>query len=364
MPLANFIKATLLLMVFQINLTFGQENIVPNAGFEEYSNYPLGWFYKGSDFSRVIKYWNSPTAASPDIFSPKVKIPRKWADKGFGNQEAFAGKTMVGITTYGCEGGKPHCREYVQIQLTEPLVIGQQYQVRFQVRPIERSLRVNKIGAYFSEEEIRELTDDPLFHNPYIKAEQILAANTWQSIEGNFIAEKANNYILIGNFFPDELTNIQEVPNHLNFGYYYLDEIEVKKMEPIIEVPIPTDDLSKLNIEAGKVVRLNNIFFDHDKSELLPRSFTELNKLYTILKNNPTMTIEIRGHTDAVGAQNYNLLLSERRARAVSNYLLALGINSKRIQFKGYGSAMPVANNTSKEGRQENRRVEFKILSK
>ena len=60
---------------------FAQENIVPNPGFEEYSNYPLGWFYKGSDFSRVIKYWSSPTAASPDVFGPKVRIPRQWSEK-------------------------------------------------------------------------------------------------------------------------------------------------------------------------------------------------------------------------------------------------------------------------------------------
>jgi len=353
----------LLLGVFSLE---AQQNIVPNPGFEEYSNYPLGWFYKGSDFSRVIKYWSSPTAASPDVFGPKVRIPRRWAEKGFGETKPYEGNSMIGITTYGCEGGKPHCREYVQIQLTEPLVIGQRYNVSFWVAPVHRSLRCDKLGVYFSQKEIREPTDDPLFFSPHVKSEKLLAlgTNSWQQIQGEFLADSTESYVLIGNFFPDEMVNTQEVKNHLNFSYYYIDQLEVRKMEPIIDVPVPTNELAKIEIEAGKVVQLKNIFFEHDKSELLPRSFSELNKLYDLMTTNSTMQIEIRGHTDAVGEQSYNLPLSEKRAKAVVDYLLNLGISSYRLQHQGYGASMPVADNNSDAGRRENRRVEFLILTK
>ena len=311
----NLTFILLLCLMLSSSCFFAQENIVPNPGFEEYSNYPLGWFYKGSDFSRVIKYWSSPTAASPDVFGPKVRIPRQWSEKGFGETKPYEGNSMIGITTYGCEGGKPHCREYVQIQLTEPLVVGQRYSVGFWAAPIHRSLRCDKLGVYFSEEEIREPTDDPLFFNPHIKADQVIAvgSNGWRQITGEFQADSTENYVLIGNFYPDEMVKTQKVSNHLNFGYYYIDKIEVKKLEPILNVPVPTNDLSQVKIEAGNVVQLKNIFFDHDKSELLPRSFFELNKLFDLMTTYPTMQIEIRGHTDSVGEQSYNLPLSEKR---------------------------------------------------
>ncbi len=356
----------MLCLMLGISYVAAQQNIVPNPSFEEYSNYPLGWFYKGSDFSRVIKYWSSPTAASPDVFGPKVRIPRQWAEKGFGETKPYDGESMIGVTTYGCEGGKPHCREYAQIQLTEPLVIGQRYKVSFWVAPIHRSLRCDKLGVYFSEEEIREPTDDPLFFNPHVKADQLLAVGTngWQEVSGEFQADKTENYILIGNFYPDEMVKTRDVVNHLNFGYYYIDKIEVKKMEPIIDVPLPSNEWSQIKMEPGKVVRLKNIFFDHDKAELLPRSFFELDKLYDLLKQNPTMQIEVRGHTDAVGEQSYNLPLSEKRAKAVVDYLLNSGISTNRLHHQGYGASMPIAENDTEIGRQENRRVEFLILSK
>ncbi len=288
------------------------------------------------------------------------------SQSGFGETKPYEGHSMIGITAFGCEGGKPHCREYVQIQLTEPLVIGQRYEVSFWVAPIHRSLRCDKLGVYFSEKEIREPTDDPLYFNPHVKADQILSvgSNSWQQVNGEFKADSTENYILIGNFYPDEMVKTRTVPNHLNFAYYYIDKIEVKKMEPIIDIPLPSNELAQISIEKGKIVRLKNIFFDHDKSELLPRSFTELNKLFDLLAANATMQIEIRGHTDAVGDPSYNLPLSEKRAKAVVDYLLNLGISSFRLQHQGYGASMPVANNKSDAGRQENRRVEFLILSK
>ena len=66
-------------------------NIVPNPGFEQYSATPIGWFYKGQHFTKVIKYWSSATAASPDVFGPKVRVPTYWKEKGFGKAEEKTG---------------------------------------------------------------------------------------------------------------------------------------------------------------------------------------------------------------------------------------------------------------------------------
>ena len=116
-------------------------NLIPNPGFEEYTAVPQDWYYTGADFSGTIRYWESPTGASPDAYGPKVYVPRHWRDKGFGQSDPHSGQSMVGITVYGCHGGKPHCREYVQVELYEALVPGQRYELSYWVQHLPRSLQ-------------------------------------------------------------------------------------------------------------------------------------------------------------------------------------------------------------------------------
>ncbi|MHC1707240.1 MAG: OmpA family protein [Bacteroidales bacterium] len=123
-------------------------------------------------------------------------------------------------------------------------------------------------------------------------------------------------------------------------------------------------DIPLQPIKTGEIVVLNNIFFETDKSELLPLSRVELDRLLILLNQNPKMRIEIRGHTDNVGSEEYNLKLSENRAKVVYDYLLLKGINSSRITFHGYGESMPVADNSTDEGKKLNRRTEFKVVEK
>ncbi len=117
-------------------------------------------------------------------------------------------------------------------------------------------------------------------------------------------------------------------------------------------------------IEKGTIFRLNNVFFDFDKSELRSESFAELNRLLGYLNSNSNLKIEISGHTDNQGTYDYNNKLSNNRAISVKNYLIKNGINSNRLSSKGYGALQPVASNDTEEGRQYNRRVEVKILEK
>lgn len=108
-------------------------------------------------------------------------------------------------------------------------------------------------------------------------------------------------------------------------------------------------------------IRLDNIFFDLDKYDLREESFIELNKLYEFLSENPSLKIEIHGHTDNQGSDTHNQTLSENRAKAVYEYLVKKGISADRLSHQGFGSKKPVADNETKEGRQENRRTEYII---
>lgn len=107
---------------------------------------------------------------------------------------------------------------------------------------------------------------------------------------------------------------------------------------------------------------LNNIFFDSGKAELRPESFTELDKLQLLLTQNPSLQVEISGHTDDVGKDAENQALSEKRALSVADYLIKKGVNTQNIKVKGYGKTKPLVANTSEENRQINRRIEMSIL--
>lgn len=112
---------------------------------------------------------------------------------------------------------------------------------------------------------------------------------------------------------------------------------------------------------AGESVVMKNIFFDNNKFDLKTQSYSELNKLVAFLKATPNVSILIGGHTDAVGDAKLNLVLSENRAKSVYNYLVEKGIATTRLSFKGFGSTVQVADNSTEEGRAQNRRTEFTI---
>jgi outer membrane protein OmpA-like peptidoglycan-associated protein len=122
-------------------------------------------------------------------------------------------------------------------------------------------------------------------------------------------------------------------------------------------------DIPLTPIEINASISLKNIFFETGKSELQSSSYYELNKLVQLLLENPTLKIEIIGHTDNVGKANDNLTLSMQRATAVVNYLISKGIDRKRLNQKGMGSTEPIADNDHEEGRAQNRRTEVKVLS-
>lgn len=121
-------------------------------------------------------------------------------------------------------------------------------------------------------------------------------------------------------------------------------------------------DLLLSPIEIGQTIRLNNIFFDTDKFQLREESTAELNRLVKVLQDNPSLNIEVGGHTDAVGNEQKNIQLSQNRADAVKNYLSSKGISNSRLASKGYGKSKPVASNNTEQGKQQNRRVEFSIV--
>lgn len=158
-------------------------------------------------------------------------------------------------------------------------------------------------------------------------------------------------------------------------GYLFHSEnfalkTENSQAEPFIikvylqKVPVPSSQpiASAQPKVVSKPVVLKNVFFKTGSAELVSTSKTELQQLVALLSENPTMQMQINGHTDNVGADMDNLRLSEARANAVVDYLVENGIDRQRLRAKGFGETQPVADNQSAAGRQLNRRTEFVVI--
>jgi outer membrane protein OmpA-like peptidoglycan-associated protein len=145
-------------------------------------------------------------------------------------------------------------------------------------------------------------------------------------------------------------------------GYLlYLDVVDLSE-KTYDEVVVKNFLLER--VEVGAKMILKNIYFEFGKATLKPESFSMLDNVVKLMESNETVRIEISGHTDNVGSLKANTKLSSDRAKAVVDYLVQKGIRADRLEYKGYAFSQPIAPNTTEEGRAQNRRVEFKVLSK
>jgi outer membrane protein OmpA-like peptidoglycan-associated protein len=121
-------------------------------------------------------------------------------------------------------------------------------------------------------------------------------------------------------------------------------------------------DLKPKPVVREEVITTNKIFFAFDKYEILPKSFPVLDEIVATIKRRPEIrSVRVEGHTDSYGSDPYNQKLSENRARSVQNYLVSHGVPAEKVSSVGMGESKPVADNATKEGRSQNRRVEFHL---
>jgi len=268
---------------------------------------------------------------------------------------------MVGIKTYGCDSGTMHCREYIQIDFSEPLRSGERYFLEFWVNPMITSIRNNNIGAALLEVATQEDSEYGLYYlDPVVVDSNIIniPPNEWRRISGTFTADYSYESLVIGNFRTDEDTRFKKRTGDISYAYYFIDDVllfslDRKEDKVLTEAPL----------EVGNTIQLDKVLFEVDKANLLPSSEKQLKELINVLQQNATMHIRICGHTDNQGDDAYNQNLSEQRTQTIAKYLINAGVQSSRLATKGFGEQLPLASNDTEEGRQLNRRVEFVILS-
>ena len=200
---------------------------------------------------------------------------------------------------------------------------------------------------------------------------QVLDQKTNQPLAATVIYEDLETGKEIGRAESNPATGAYQVtlPEGVNYGFRAVlkghvsvnQNLDIQKLATYKE---KKQDLFLVPIEAGEVVRLNNLFFEYNKSDLKPESFPELNRLVKVLEENPTMKIEIHGHTDDVGPEEYNMKLSLIRSEEVFKFLSAKITHHHRLHVKAFGESKPKGPNSTEEERAMNRRVEFLILKK
>ncbi len=234
----NFPKALGLWLAFlAINFPLlAQYNLVPNPSFEEYKEYPCSWTLDTDPLENYLMAWTMPSRGSTDPFSTKVE---KYCychcfsenSSSPGMQLPRTGESMAAILTYG-EGCSQDYREYLQVELQEPLIVGHVYQVEFFVSLADNSqVASNNLGVYFSEQEVYESTCRYLELEPQLNHLDVVSEQEgWVPIRWTFIPEKPVRFMIIGNFYSNADTETTEMTGFKKNCRFFVDDVLVMPM--------------------------------------------------------------------------------------------------------------------------------------
>ena len=379
------IKIFCLLTSMLINLNILQtmsQNLVPNPSFEEFIDFNI------TDDSNWHKVQGTDT---PDYFNLSDNSNQKLFKEYLGGTIPKTGVGFAGIFCYRVHPGRnvSNIREFIETQLVSELKKDSLYRVEVSLcLDKESNIAIKNFGLLFSNSSLKSDKDLKLSYlKPQIEFNSSFldSIKNWITLQSFYRAEGSEKYLMIGNFKSDRNTLTRKIKPVIEKGkrkkwdldsgekstYYYVDDVIIEKAEEINRIPLVeykkeemTDTFNINEIKVDTSIILKNIFFEFDKWDLLPESYNEINKLYHLMYTNPTVRIKLEGHTDNMGSYDYNLGLSLKRVGSVVSYLIRNGISPDRIESAGYSYSFPIALNDTPEGRQLNRRVEFKIIEK
>ncbi len=196
----------------------------------------------------------------------------------------------------------------------------------------------------------------------------IIDNETGEPIVAKLSITNVKNNKIVTEVYSNETDGSYEVELNKNEDYeIYVSTKGLIMENPIrllnFDTPIKFNSPIKLkNISENKSFVLNNIYFDTDSSNIKEESYVAINQIFELLQKNNNIKVEISAHTDNIGEYQYNINLSQKRAKSVVDYLISKGIKNDNLVAKGYGETKPITSNDTPEGNAKNRRVEFKIL--
>lgn len=332
------------------------QNLVPNFSFEDLNKHPKKGHTSGV---ALIKDWTGANYGPGDYyFADNPDKSSSIPTNIFGTEAPHSGKAYSGICI------EKDFIEYLQVDLVKPLIKDKTYKITLFISKCEkRKSFIKEFGILFLPKRKEYFLGGGISLKPqieFINESGYKNEIGWTELSEEYLAKGFENTIVIGYF-------IYNKPEGFNGkAHYYIDDVSITCMDSLIEkttMPENKDTLFSSSFDEYNKLILKNIAFDTDESILKPSSYKELLLLFNFLKINSNLTIEISGHTDNIGAESHNLILSENRAKVVADFLIERGIPKNRVLYKGKGSSIPVADNESEIGRTLNRRVEIEILN-
>ena len=329
--------------------------MVQNGGFEDFVSCPV----KMSNLNRDAEHWSAPTLGTTDYFNEcsrtKLGVPMNFK----GKQEPYEGAAYAGLYLFAPQD----YREYIQVPLTQTLEKGSRYRLTLVLSLSEKSDgAVMDMGAVFSDKPLSVHTKRALSHGElssataqttHIKQFPVNGyyedRRNWMELTFDMVAKGFENHLILGNFKSNSGTNYigdkKASKREEGYSYYYLDDISLTYLGP--------------EYKTNEVYVLDHVNFNFDRFDLQPKAEQSLRDVYEHLKKNPNLKVAINGHTDDLGSNEYNDILSRERASAVAQYLMNLGLDTKRITSNGFGDSKPLDTTLTDEARRKNRRVEF-----
>lgn len=333
-------------------------NLVLNGSFENTSYPPCapGDYKKASGIS-------SANNTSVDLYSVQscsddYNVP----DNYMGSQLSHDGSNYVGIIAYYADEaglfktvpGYQKYSEYIQLELSTPLLEGKPYTISFNASLAERSAyAVSGLGAYLSSEKTDIHNNSFLNVTPNLIACEMVTETDWETVSGTYVAKGGEKFLTLGCFkvCMDTVKIIPELTNNSRMAYYYIDEVSVTPEEK------PKEDIS--SVLYGNCFRLQELNFEPDKSTILAGSYEELRELAHFLRTYPTLIVYIDGHTNETTETEDREQLSVERAMEVKKYLVANGVRADQLKTRGFGSTAPIDISDNKNIKNE--RVEITV---
>jgi OmpA-OmpF porin, OOP family len=364
-------KTVAVLFIIFIGHSLKGQNLVPNPGFEFFYRAPFSFNDSPEKFK--LPGWSSASTGTPDHFhalsSGDASVPKNWA----GISNAHSGNGYVGIFVGGKRGKRENgrtYREYIQCKLLDSLLQDSLYQLEFFFKLSSYShYTVNRIGLLLLDSSLRVKNNNVLRLDPTLSIiRSSLEAGNWENAKMIYKAHGGESYLIIGNFYDDQKTENERLDfrtgnSHTLSGtaYFYIDDVSVTQVEKAVDTTVQIFS-DAMTVKANSAYVLRNIQFEFDSFQLAPLSYPELDNVVAALEKNPDWRIEIKGHADDQGSNEYNLQLSVNRAKGVADYLIAKGIGPNKIVVKGFGNQVPLSPGKDELSRAINRRVEVEFI--
>lgn len=346
-------------------LLLSAQNLVLNPSFEDVAS---GESVTLNSDIEVAANWSAPNAGTSLLYTTKdgfVYDPNgaSWPFK------ARTGKNVAGMNVYGESYLGDARREYIQGTLARPLSVGRKYVFEFWVH--YHCEGANNIGIVFLPNKIKDNSGGLLKFEPVAHQKDVTkydnGKDTWTLVRGTFVAAKPFENFIIGNFFSDSLTQIED--NGYGHHFAYIDDILVNETKDQPAAPVSQAEMEKWdkNVVASKNMSpkgvtpsdAQKVYFKVASAEILPETAATLDKIAEQLAQKPNATVELSGFASSEGSEGYNKQLSKRRNQSVRKYLMSKGIASSNISLTAFGEKNPAENNDNEEGRSKNRRVEI-----